>query len=173
MNFRHTAIRFGAGLLIAALATSAFAAGSVQATANATLTVLSPTTLTKTQDMAFGQVVRPTSGTNTVTLSPTGAVAISGAGNGSVVTSTTNQAKFVVTTAAADTFTTTQTLTFAQTGLLNIQAGTPTATSGTFGNIPGATGGSQELNFGGQFDISSATTAQAYTGTLTVTVAYN
>ncbi|MBS0335146.1 MAG: hypothetical protein JSS35_20450, partial [Proteobacteria bacterium] len=64
MNFRHMMIRVGAGLLIAALAGSAFAAGTVQATANATLTVLSPTTLTKTQDMAFGQIVRPTSGTN-------------------------------------------------------------------------------------------------------------
>ncbi|MBS0332526.1 MAG: DUF4402 domain-containing protein, partial [Proteobacteria bacterium] len=150
-----------------------FAAGTVQATANATLTVLSPTTLTKTQDMAFGQIVRPTSGTNTVTLSPAGAVSISGGGNGALVTSTTNQAKFVVTTAAADTFSTSQTLTFTQTGLLNIQASAPTATSGTLGQITGANGGSQELNFGGQFDITSSTTAQAYTGTLTVTVSYN
>ncbi|MBS0361135.1 MAG: DUF4402 domain-containing protein [Proteobacteria bacterium] len=173
MNVRHTAIRVGAGLLIAALATSAFAAGSVQSTANATLTVLSPTTLTKTQDMAFGSVVRPTSGTNTVTLSTAGVVSISGGGNGSLVNSTTNQAKFVVTTAAADTFTTTQSLTFTQAGLLNISASAPTATSGTLGTITGANGGSQELNFGGQFDITSATTAQAYTGTLTVTVNYN
>ncbi|MBS0332423.1 MAG: hypothetical protein JSS35_06620, partial [Proteobacteria bacterium] len=65
MNIRSALVAAGSSILLSALAGSAFAAGTVQATANATLTVLSPTTLTKTQDMAFGQIVRPTSGTNT------------------------------------------------------------------------------------------------------------
>ena len=144
MNIRHTVIRIGAGLLLAGLASSAFAAGSVQATANATLTILSPTTLTKTQDMVFGQVVA----------------------------STTSSAKFNVTAAAATTYTTSQTLTFVQAGLTNISAGTPVATTGTLGTI-GAGGGTQEIRYGGQFDITAATPAQNYTGTLTVTVNYN
>ena len=172
MNIRHTVIRIGAGLLLAGLASSAFASGSVQATANATLTVLSPTTLTKTQDMVFGQVVRPSTGTNTVALDASNNVTISGAGNGSIVASTTSSAKFNVTAAAADTYTTTQTLTFVQTGLTNISAATPVATTGTLGTI-GAGGGTQEIRYGGQFDITAATPAQNYTGTLTVTVNYN
>ena len=47
------------------------------------------------------------------------------------------------------------------------------ATSGTLGTISGANGGSQEIRYGGQFDITAATAAQNYTGTLTVTVNYN
>ena len=172
MNIRHVLLAAGSAIALSALATGALASGSVQATANATATILSPITLNKTQDMAFGQVVRPTSGTNTFTLSPTGTVSMTGAGNGSVVGGTATQAKFVVTAPNGATFSTTQALAFTQTGLLNIQANSPTATSGVLGTIP-VTGGTQELNFGGQFDVSSSTTPQAYTGTLTVTVNYN
>ena len=173
MTIRNVLIAAGATLALSALATSALASGSVQATANATLTVLSPTTVSKTQDMVFGQIVRPSSGTNTVTLDTNDTVTISGGGNGSVVNSTTSSAKFNVVASAATTFTTTQTLTFVQTGLTNISPSTPVATSGTLGSIPGTNGGTQEIRYGGQFDITAATTAQNYTGTLTVTVNYN
>lgn len=172
MTIRNTLLAAGAAIALSAIATSALASGSVQATASATATIISPITLNKTQDMAFGQLVRPTSGTNTFTLSPAGSVTMTGAGNGSVVASTTTQAKFVVSAPGGATFSTTQSLAFTQAGLLNIAASAPTATSGTLGTIPN-TGGTQELNFGGQFDVSSATTAQAYTGTLTVTLNYN
>lgn len=178
MNIRNTLIAVGSTIALSALATSALAAGSVQATAGATLTVLSPTTLTKTQDMAFGTVVRPSGGgNNTIALDANDAVTITGAGNGSLVASTTSSAKFNVISATspsapAVTYTTTQTLTFAQTGLLNISAGTPVATSGVLGQIP-AGGGTQEIRLGGQFDVTPSTTAQPYTGTLTVTVNYN
>ena len=172
MQRRHL-IAAIAGLGATVAASGALASGSVQATANATLTVLSPTTLSKTQDMVFGQIVRPSSGSNTVTLDTSDTVTISGAGNGSVVASTTSSAKFNVVSAAATTFTTTQTLTFAQAGLTNIAPSAPVATSGTLGTISGANGGSQEIRYGGQFDITAATAAQNYTGTLTVTVNYN
>ncbi|HEY3948071.1 DUF4402 domain-containing protein [Phenylobacterium sp.] len=173
MNIRHTAIRVGAGLLLAALATSAFAAGTVSTTANATLTVMSPDTLTKTQDLVFGTVIRPSSGTNTIALSSTsGTVTVSaGAGNASVVNSTTSQARFNFVAPAATTYTTTQSLTFTQNGLTNVSAAAPTTTTGSLGTVPA--GGTQDINVGGQFDISSATTAQNYTGTLTLTVNYN
>ena len=168
MQRRHL-IAAIAGLGATVAASGALASGSVQATANATLTVLSPTTLSKTQDMVFGQIVRPSSGSNTVTLDTSDTVTISGAGNGSVVASTTSSAKFNVVSAAATTFTTTQT----QAGLTNIAPSAPVATSGTLGTISGANGGSQEIRYGGQFDITAATAAQNYTGTLTVTVNYN
>ena len=103
MTIRNAFLAAGSVVALSALAGSALAAGSVQTTANASVSVVSPTTLTKTQDMAFGTVIRPS--------------------------------------------------------------------TGTLGTVPA--NGTQELKFGGQFDISSTTTAQPYTGTLTVTVNYN
>ena len=59
-------------------------------------------------------------------------------------------------------------------GTVLVERGTlPTqrVTTGTLGTIPAA--GVQEIRYGGQFDMGSATPAQAYTGTLSVTVNYN
>jgi hypothetical protein len=162
----------GLAIALASLAGAAFAAGSVNATANSSVTVLSPVTLTKTQDMAFGQVVRPANAsTNTVTLDANNTVTISGAGDGSVVASPTTSAKFNLSAAPGTVYTTTQTLTLGPAGLTSIAAGSPVATAGVFGTVPAA--GVQELRVGGQFDMTSATTAQTYTGTLSLTVNYD
>jgi hypothetical protein len=171
MTIRHTWIAAGCALAVASIGTGALASGSVSATAPASVTVLSPTTLTKTQNMVFGQIVRPSSGVNTVTLDVNDTVTLTGGGNGSVVASTTTSAKFNVTAPPTTTYTTTQGLTFTQTGLTNIGPSTPVATTGTLGTI-GASG-VQELRYGGHFDIDQNTPAQAYTGTLSVTVNYN
>jgi hypothetical protein len=172
MTFRTIALAASAAIAFSALATSAFASGSVTGTANASVTVLSPVTVTKTQDLAFGQIVRPSNAnTNTVVLDSNNNVTVSGSGNGSTVASTTTSAKFNITAPAGTTYTTTQTLSFTQTGLTNVAASLPAAQSGTLGTIPA--GGVQGLNYGGQFDMNSATTPQAYTGTLSVTVNYN
>jgi len=155
-----------------AMASAACAAGSVSATAPASVTILSPTTITKTQDLVFGQVVRPSNAnTNTVILDANNTVSLTGTGNGSMVASTTSSAKFNVSAPAGTTYSTTQGLTFTQTGLTNIAASTPTTTSGTPGVIP--VSGIQEIRYGAQFDMTSSTPAQAYTGTLSVTVNYN
>jgi hypothetical protein len=159
-------------LALGSLAGAACAAGSVSATAPASVTVLSPISLAKTQDMQFGQVVRPSNAnTNTVTLDANDSVTLGGGGNGSLVASTTLSAKFNLQAPAGTTYSTTQQLTFTQTGLTNIAASLPTATAGVLGTVPAA--GIQELRYGGQFDMTSATPAQAYTGTLSVTVNYN
>lgn len=172
MNTRNILIAAGAALAVSALATGALAAGSVSTTANATATVLSPVTITKTQDLAFGQVVRPSdANSNTVTLGANGAVTITGAGNGSAVNSPTTAAKFTITAPVATTYTTTQSLTFTQAGLTNIASGLPAAETGVLGTIPA--GGTQAIDYGGRFDMTAATTAQNYTGTLSVTVNYN
>lgn len=172
MNIRSTLVAAGSAIALSALATSALASGSVSTTANASVTVLSPITITKTQDLVFGQVVRPSNASpNTVTLDTSDTVTLTGLGNGSVVASTTSSAKFNITAPAATTYTTTQALTFAQTGLTSIAASLPVATTGALGTIPPA--GIQEIRYGGQFDMTSSTPAQNYTGTLSVTVNYN
>ena len=172
MNIRNTLITAGSALALSALATGALASGSVSATANASATVLAPVTITKTQDLLFGQVVRPSNANiNTVTLDTNNTVTVTGTGNGSVVSSPSASAKFNITAPAATTYTTTQSLTFTQAGLTNIGASAPVAEAGTLGTIPA--GGTQAIDYGGHFDMTAATPAQNYTGTLSVTVNYN
>jgi AICAR transformylase/IMP cyclohydrolase PurH len=170
MKIRNILLAAGSALAISALATAASAA-TVSATANASVTVISPTTITKTQDLVFGTVVRPTTGANTITMGTNDVVGISGAGNGSIVASTTSAAKFTLASQAAITYSLSPTLTFVQTGLTNITVGTPTVSTGTLGTL-GASG-SQDIKYGASFDMGVATVAQAYTGTLTVIVTYN
>jgi hypothetical protein len=172
MNIRNTLIAAGSAVALSALATGAFAAGSVSTTANASVTIVSPTMIAKTQYLVFGQVVRPSNNSiNTVTLDANNTVTLSGGGNGSVIASPTSSAKFDITAPAGTTYATTQTLVFAQTGLTGIAPSLPTTTSGTPGVIPAS--GIQEIRYGGQFDMTATTPAQAYTGTLSVTVNYN
>jgi hypothetical protein len=172
MNVRNVLIAAGAATALASLGTSALASGSISTTAPASVTILSPTNITKTQNLVFGQVIRPSNANaNTVTLDANDTVTLTGSGNGSVVASTTSSAKFDVSAPAGTTYSTTQSLTFTQTGLTNIAASTPTTTNGAPGVIPAS--GVQEIRYGGQFDMTASTPAQAYTGTLSVTVNYN
>ncbi len=172
MKTRHILAAAVSAAAMIALASGACAAGSVSATAPASVTVLSPTTLSKTQDLQFGQVVRPSNAnTNTVVLDANNTVTLTGTGNGSTVASTTSSAKFNISAAAGTTYSTTQGLTFTQTGLTNVAASTPTTTNGVAGTIPAS--GIQEIRYGAQFDMTASTPAQSYTGTLSVTVNYN
>ena len=174
MTIRNILIATGSAIALASLGTAALAAGSVQTTAPASVTVLSPTTITKTQNLVFGSVIRPSNaGSNTVTLDVNDTVTIgnAGGGNGAAVASVTSSAKFDVTAPPATHYSTQQSLVFGQAGLTNVAASSPTATNGTLGDIPA--GGVQELRYGGSFDMNAGTPAQAYTGTLSVTVNYN
>ena len=180
MTFRIGFSSAAVAIILSATASAALASGSSSATisphtvgtAPASVTVLAPVTLTKTPDMAFGQVVRPSNAnTNTVILNVNDAVSITGAGNGALIASPTTSAKFNINAPSGTTYTTVQTLSFAQTGLLNISPSLPVATTGVLGTIPVA--GVQEIRYGGQFDMNASTTAQSYTGTLSVTVNYN
>jgi hypothetical protein len=173
MKIRNGSIAALAALAFTSIAGHALAAGTISTTAPASVTVLSPVTITKTQDLVFGSVVRPNVGTTTTTLDTSDGISQTqaGGGNGSIVASTTSSAKFNVVGPAAQVYTTGQTLTFTQAGLTGVTASLPAATTGTLGTLPAS--GTQELRYGGSFTMSSATTAQAYTGTLTVTINYN
>jgi hypothetical protein len=171
MTIRNALIAVGSTLAFSALATGAFAAGSVSANANATVTVITPTSLTKTQDMLFGTLIRPTSGTATVTLDTSDHVTVVNTGvGGATAPSTTASAKFNIFSQGQISYTTTETLTFTQPGLLNVGASAPVATAGTLGTVPAL--GTQEIRYGGHFDINQNTTPQQYTGTLAVVINY-
>ncbi|MGZ6019396.1 MAG: DUF4402 domain-containing protein [Phenylobacterium sp.] len=176
MAYRNLLLAAAGALALSTLATGAYAAGTLNASAVSSVIVVSPTTLTKTQDMNFGTVVRPSgaNGNTTFTLDTANNVTKSG-GDGSVVASTTTSAKFSLVTTPAIAFSTSAVLSFAPAGLINVAAGTPliTGATGTGPTFNLAANGTAVLTYGGQFDVTPTTTPQTYTGTLAVTVTYN
>jgi hypothetical protein len=161
------------GAAFALTTSAALAAGSVTATASASVLVLAPVTLSATQGLAFGAVTKPANaGANTLTLdAATSSVTISGSGDSARAAGAVSAARFSLVGQAGMTYSTTQSLTFAQPGLTRVSVSAPVAGNGALGVIPES--GVQELRFGGAFDLSATTPAQAYTGALTVTVNYN
>lgn len=159
-------------LSLAAIPGVAFAGGSVTATAPASVTILAPVTLTAVQGLDFGSVTKPgTPAGNTVTLDASGNVTVSGAGNATHAAGAVSAARFSLVGDAGVTYSTTQSLTFAQQGLTNVSVSTPVVGAGAPGIIPAS--GVQELRFGGAFDLGPATPIGSYTGALSVTVNYN
>jgi len=169
-NVVHSAV-LATGLLLSA--TAASASGSVTATATASVTILAPVTLQNTQGLDFGAVTKPANaGVNTVTLDAASSnVTLSGSGDGAHAAGSVSAARFSLIGQAGITYSTTQSLSFAQAGLDHVTVSAPVAGNGALGVIPA--GGVQELRFGGAFQVSAATPVQAYTGALTVTVDYN
>jgi len=154
-------------------ASAALASGSVSATATASVTILAPVTIQATQGLAFGAVTKPANaGVNTVTLDAASSnVTLSGSGDAARAEGSVSAAKFSLIGQAGVTYSTTQSLSFAQPGLGRVTASAPVAGNGALGVIPPS--GVQELRFGGAFEVSAATPVQSYTGALTVTVDYN
>jgi len=154
-------------------------AGPVSTSATASATIVAPTTVTATRNLAFGSIAKPTTGTSTVTVasnaSATATPALTGGGNAFVpVAGQAFAATFHLVGAAAETYTvTSSTLTFTgQAGnLANVGPETPIASIGTLGTLPG--GGADDLYIGGHFDITSSTSVQAYSGALALTITFN
>jgi hypothetical protein len=155
------------------LSASAACAGTVSATASVSVIVLAPVTLAATQGLDFGAVTKPgNAGANTVTLDAASSnVTVSGAGDAARAAGAVSPARFSLIGDPGVTYSTTQSLTFAQPGLARVSVSAPVAGNGALGVIPA--GGRQELRFGGAFDLSAATPVQSYTGSLSVTVNYN
>ncbi|MBS0361138.1 MAG: DUF4402 domain-containing protein [Proteobacteria bacterium] len=173
MRLKGAALSAAVALVAGLSATAAVAGGSVTATASVSVIVLAPVTITATQGLDFGAVTRPANtGANTITLdAATSSVTLSGGGDAARAAGAVSAAKFNLVGPAGETYSTTQTLTFAQPGLTRVSVSAPVAGNGSLGVIPAS--GAQELRFGGAFDLSAATPVQSYSGALTVTVNYN
>jgi len=173
MVFRHRLLVAVPAIALACAASSALAAGNASANTTASVTLLSPVRLTATQPLDFGSVVRPSSGTTTVTLNANNVVSVSG-GDGTVLAgSTPTSAKFNLVGDAGLTYSTVQALSFTPDNLTAVAASAPTATTGAVGTLPGSGTVTQELRFGGSFAMDVNTPTQTYNGTLSVTVNYN
>jgi hypothetical protein len=173
MKLQNVVLAAVSATVLALSATAASAGGTLTATATASVTVLAPVTLQATQGLNFGAITKPgNTGANTITLDAASSnVTLTGSGDGMKAAGSVSVAKFSIMGPAGVTYATTQTLAFAQPGLTKVSASIPVPASGALGVIPPS--GIQELRFGGAFDLSAATPAQAYTGSLTVTVNYN
>lgn len=166
----------GLAAVVAVSPTGALAQSSANVSTTGSARIVQPIAITKNSDLAFGTVVRPTSGSNTVTVDQTnGTRAISGGGDGVLVTSTVTRATYTVDGEGGQTFSISVPATFSMTGstsgtiTVNL---TPTATSGTLSGAVGAAG-TATFGVGGDFSLASTQATGQYTGSFTATVAYN
>jgi hypothetical protein len=165
-------------LAVAGLAGSgaAFAqsADSASATADSSVTIIRPLTMTKDADLVFGRVVQPRSGSDTVTLANTGN-SVSTGGSAVVLGGiTTSRAVFTVSGEGGQAVGVTIPSSFNLTKGSDSIAVTllpDVGTSVTLSNALAAAG-SKTINVGGSFSLSSTQASGAYAGTFTVSVAY-
>jgi hypothetical protein len=171
-TIRQVAVASG----LATIGMSAFAANT--ATANASATIVSPIAITKTSDLVFGKLAVGAVGGN-VAISTADVVSISGAGTtvSQPPGSTGNPAAavFGVTGEAAFTYA----ITLPADGAVTISDGAShTMAVNAFVSNPGTTGtlsggGSDTLKVGATLVVGNNQVPGTYTGTFSVTVAYN
>lgn len=163
--------------MLAALATPAFAQTN-QVTTTGTTTIIRPVTISKATDLVFGRIVRPTTGTSTITIANNSNSSVeSGAGDALVLGGiTTSRATYTINGEGAQVVNVTVPATFDMTGpgtiTVTLLDDLPVSNQVTLSNALGAAG-SAALNIGGSFDVTDATVTGAYSGTFDVTVAYN
>lgn len=163
-----------AALVLATVSAPAFAQSSATTSANATTRIIQAITLTKTADLAFGNVVKPSTGSGTVTIG-SGADTIAVTGTGAAAASgTTSRAKFTVGGEGGQTFSVTVPASVTMSSGANNLVVTLTGDAAT-GTLSGALGsaGTATVNVGGAFPITNTTASGNYTGSFNVTVAYN
>ena len=139
------------------------------ATTTVAANVYPPIAVANTAAMQFGAIVKPASGSGTVTLTTGGAVSTTA---GQVVAASPHGAAgFTVTGGGNASVSLTVPSTFVMTA--GTQSLTVTTSSTASGTLTLAAGGSTAFTVGGSFPIASTTASGAYTGNLIVTVAYN
>jgi hypothetical protein len=135
-------------------------------TAQASATVVAPLTVTKVDDLVFGKVVQPTSGSGTATIAALSGATASLTGLTAPSGQTTNPAKFTITGDATTTWT-------ASVSTLS------TLSDGASHTIPivlsnsTLTGSPATVYVGGQITVASTDTPATYTGSITVSANYN
>ena len=169
-------MKSGIGFLaLAAFATPTLAQSSASTTTTGTTTIIQPVTIAQNSALVFGTIIRPASGTSTVSIG-TGADTVSTTGGAVVLRGTTSRARYTVSGEGGETVSVTVPATFALT-----KSGAPDLTvtldrnptgNLTLSNALGATG-TANLAIGGSFPISSTTPTGDYQGTFTVSAAYN
>ena len=164
-----------AAVLAAAFAAPAFAQDSDSADADGSTTIIQPLTITKDADLSFGRIVKPSTGTGTVTMADSADTVTAGSGAVALSGIATSRAKFTIDGEGAQGITITVPASF------DLDNGTDTITvtldpdrpaSDTLDGTVG-TDGTRALNIGGSFSLPDSISTGEYTGDFTVSVAYN
>lgn len=170
---------FGAAAFAAlAIATPVFAQATASTTGTGSITVIRPLTITKNADLLFGTVVKPATGSGTVTVSTAGARSVTGSVVGLSSGNTPQASQFTVGGEGGQSISVTIPSTFTMTN------GTDTLTVTTSNNLSGSASaqtlsnalgasGSLAFNVGGVTTVASTISTGAYSGTFTVSAAYN
>lgn len=154
------------------LATPALAqSNTASVTTNGSTTIAAPITLAENSPLQFGVVVRPTSNSNTVTLSTsTCTPALTGAGNAALLSSTSGCATYSTGGENGLAFNIATDSSFAMTRSGGTETITVTLAKSAASGIIGDT--SANFKVGGSFTIDSTTVAGTYSGSFTTTVTY-
>ncbi len=165
--------------LATAFAAPALAQSSASTTGSGSITVLRPITVTKNADLRFGTVVRPATGSGTaVVAAATGARTVTGGVVGLTSGDTPQAAQFTVDGEGGSSVSITVPATFTLTsGAASLTVTTSNNLTGaanaqTLSNALGAAG-TLVFRVGGSVPVASTSATGLYTGTLTVTAAYN
>lgn len=167
-----------AALAALAFAAPALAQSSASTTGAGSITILRPITITKNADLKFGTVVRPSTGSGTAVVSAAGVRSVTGGVVGLASGDTPQSAQFTVDGEGGQSISVTIPATF------TMANGSDSLTVTTSNNLTGSAGsqtlsnslgsaGSLVFRVGGSVPITSTTATGAYTGTFTVSAAYN
>lgn len=142
----------------------------------ATAQVFRGIALTRSANLAFGRIVLPRTGNGTVSLAPgASAVTVTGNGTAALGTPAPDTASFAVTGEGGQAVSISVPPTFTMTGGANAITVTTIPSLSGVQVLSGALGSAGSLSFdvGGSFPLTSGTPSQVYSGTFSVTVAYN
>ncbi|WP_395945800.1 DUF4402 domain-containing protein [Brevundimonas sp.] len=163
---------------ISVFAAPAFAQSSASTTGSGSITVIRPLTITKTADLKFGTVVRPASGSGTAVVSAAGARSVTGGVVGLASGDTPAAAAFTVAGEGGQSVSVTIPASFSMANgsdtltVTTSNSLTGSAASQVLSNALGSAG-SLAFTVGGSVPVASTTTTGAYTGSFTVSAAYN
>jgi hypothetical protein len=171
-------IIIAAAALAAAVASPVLAQSSASTTGTGSITVIRPITITKNADLAFGAVVRPATGSGTAVVSAAGARSVTGGVVGLSSGATPAAAQFTVSGEGGQSISVTIPATFSMANgadTLTVTTSnnlTGSASAQTLSNATGAAG-TLVFNVGGSVPIASTTPTGLYSGSFTVSAAYN
>lgn len=168
-------INSGLALMALAGAAAPALAQSNSVTTTGTTTIVRPVTITKSSDLAFGRIVRPSTGSATVTMANT-ADTVSADGSAQVLGGiSTSRAKYLINGEGGQVVSISVPASFSMTGptgaTLLVTLDKDVAGTETLSNALGSAG-SKAVDIGGSFPLTASTVTGAYTGTFNVDVAY-
>ena len=151
--------------------------GSGSASSSATANVFRAVTISKTADIGFGKIVRPSAGSGSVSLTAAGVRSVTGTGSFAFASPAPTSAAFSVSGEGGQAITVTIPTSFTMTSGANTLTVTTASTGGGVQTLSGTLGNAgtppTAITVGGSFPISSTTPTGTYSGTFNITVQYN